>query len=104
MVFDTASVGIGWITPDDPMASTRPQPALRIAGSRRSVVSATRSTIWLNCAVSFERSASTILPGGGPPVLATRISAEPIVSATARASVSAASSRARSQPTHCARP
>ncbi len=80
IAFERPRFGIGWITPDEPTVTIRPQPRSRIPGSSAWAMPMTRSTIMSNCFASTSRSASTMRPGGGPPVLATRMSTPPIAS------------------------
>ncbi len=58
-------------------------------GTRRAAICITRSTIVSKFFASTDRSASAIRPGGGPPVLQTRISTPPSFCSAAAASRSA---------------
>src|SRR4051812_33388497 len=92
--FDRPRSGIGITTPDDALVMTRPQRRRRMAGSTRSVIRVTDSTMARKCFSQTSDAVPVIGPGGGPPVMFTRMSTSPTPE---RTSSTIASSAPRSE-------
>ena len=76
--FEIARFGIGAITPDEVLVMMRPHLRCRIAGNTRSATAIMESTISSKCRRHSPGSWSIAGVGGGPPVMLTTISTEPI--------------------------
>ncbi len=104
IVFDMARFAIGCTTPDEATVSTLPQPASFISATQRFVISITRISMVPICASQRSVSGLSTVPGGGPPVLLTRISMPPSLSLAAAYNLPAESSSDRSATTWSAVP
>src|SRR4051812_40391762 len=86
-----AKIGDWLTTPEEAMVRMRPQPRSRMPGSTRLVVSIRVTTMAWKCFSQSSAVTAEILPGGGPPLLFTRMSMAPGPSARPPTSRSTAS-------------
>ena len=80
----------------------RPKPRARMPGSARRVRRTMLRNIASNCATQVASAVSATAPGGGPPVLSTRMSTA--ASATARLAIAVASLRSQARTLILPRP
>ncbi len=102
--FEVARLAIGVTIPEEALVTIRPQPRSRMPGSASSVSAIGPSTIASNWRASSSGSRSAAVPGGGPPLLLTRISTAPTAAAARSKAAPRPGRSARSSSTATALP
>ena len=93
--FEMPRLSIGWMTPEETTVMIRPKPRARIPGRAWRASRTALRNIASNCAVQVASAVSATGPGGGPPVLMTRMSTP--ARGSARPAIAAASLRSQAR-------